>query len=63
MWQQQQGQHGRKMILNIGQDDDLLINEPDEQDRSFDTVKIRYINLDSVKSISFVRLDSTTSQR
>ena len=44
---QQQDWHGEKMIHDIGQDDDLHLVEPDEQDRSFDVVRVKYINLDN----------------
>ena len=37
--------------------------EPEEQDRSFDVVRGKNINLGSVKSIIFTKLESSMSQR
>ena len=50
LMQQQHDWHGGKIIHDVGQEDDLHIGEPDEQDRSFDSVRVKYINLDSIKS-------------
>ena len=39
-WQQQDW-HGRKMIHDIGQEDDLRVADSDEQDRKFDVVRVK----------------------
>ena len=57
----QQDWHGRKTIHDVGQDDDLHIDEQEEQERSFDVVRLKYINLFGVKSIIFTKPDSITS--
>ena len=44
-WQQQDWQGG-KTIHNVGKNDDLHIGDQDEQNRSFDNVRIKYIKLD-----------------
>ena len=51
------------MIHYIGEEDNLCVGEPDEQDRSFDAVRVKYINLDSTKCIIFTKLESSMSQR
>ena len=51
------------MIHDIGQDADSCIVEPEEQDRSFDVVRVKYIDLDSIKSIIFTDLEFSTDQR
>ena len=35
----------------------------EEHDWSFDAVRIKYINLDNIKSVLFTELQSSTSQR
>ena len=45
------------------QEDDLCTLELEEQDRSFDVVEVKYINPDSMKSIIFIILESSMSQR
>ena len=37
--------------------------QQEEHDRSFEMVSVKYINLDSIKSIIFNKLESRTSQR
>ena len=61
MWQQQQDQHIWKMIHNVCQEDDLHVGKPNEQHRSFDGVRVKFINLDSEKSVIFTKLESSTS--
>ena len=41
------------MVHNISQDNDLCVEESDENDNSFDVVRVKYINSDSVKFIIF----------
>ena len=60
---QQQDHLGRKTIHDIGQENDISIDEPDEQDSSFDVVRINYINLYSIRCVIFTKLESSTSQR
>ena len=43
MWWQHQDQHSGKMIHDMGQEDHLHVSEPDEQDRSFDVVRVKKI--------------------
>ena len=50
-------------IHEIGQENDLNAEEPSDQDRSYDAVRVKYINLDSLKSMIFTKLESSTSQR
>ena len=35
----------------------------EDQDRSFDVVKVKYINLDSIRSVIFTKLESSISHR
>ena len=35
----------------------------DQQDQSFDAVRMRYENLDSIKLVLFIKLESSISQR
>ena len=37
------------MIHDVGQEYDLCVSEPYQQDRSFDVVRVKYINLDNVQ--------------
>ena len=60
MWQQHVAE---KTIHDNGQNDDLDVGEHHEQDRSFDVVRVEYINLDSIKSTTFTKLESGTGQR
>ena len=57
MQRQLQGLHGGKTIHDIVQDDALHAAEQDKQERSFDAVRVKYINLDSIKSILFTKLE------
>ena len=50
------------MIHNVSQDENPSVEEPDEQDRSFDAARAKYINLNSVKSVIFTKLESSTNQ-
>ena len=52
-----------KKLHDIGKADELHIDEQDEQDRSFDVVRVNYINLYSVMSVIFNKLESSTRQR
>ena len=36
------------MIHNTGQEDHFCVTKPDELDRSFDVVRVKYIKLDNV---------------
>ena len=36
---------------------------PEDQDWSFDVVRITYVSLNSIKSVLFTKLESSTSQR
>ena len=48
-------------IPNIKKDDGSQLT--DQYDRSFDSVKIKYLNFDNVKSIIFTILKPSTSQK
>ena len=50
------------MIHDIGQDGYLQPGETGEQDRSFDVVRVKYIDLYNVKSVVFFKLESSMSQ-
>ena len=50
------------MIHNAGKDDDLHVGKHDEQNRSIDALKVNILNLDSVQSIIFTKIESSTSQ-
>ena len=63
MWQKQQDWLGRKTINNIGQEGYMHVVEPGKQARSFDTVRVKYINPASIKMIIFTKLESSTTQR
>ena len=52
-----------KTIHDVDQEDIYHVDEQDGQDRSFDVVRVDYINLDSVKSVIFIKVESSTSQR
>ena len=54
MWWQHKDWHEGKMIHDAGQEDDLHV--------SFYVVRVKYINLDSVKSLIFTKLESSMSQ-
>ena len=62
MWYQQQDQPGRKIIHTIDQSDCMHVDEQENQDRYFDVVRVKYINLDNVKSLIFTKLIYNTSQ-
>ena len=49
------------MIHGVGHEDDLHVSEPDKQDKRFDAVRIKYINLDSVKSMLSTKLEFSRS--
>ena len=53
----------RETIHNTDQNDDLSVDKQDKQVRSFDAVRVKYINMDSIKSVIFTKLESTTRQR
>ena len=63
MWQQQQDQYVGKMTYYIGQEDYLHVGIPHEEDRSFDAVRVKYINLNGIKSAIFTKPESITYQR
>ena len=63
MWKQQQDwrpQRSGKSIHDIKQDNEPWPVEQDQHDRSFDSVKIKHLNFDKVKSIIFTKLESDT---
>ena len=49
------------MIHDVGQEDDLGVSESDKLDRSLNVVT--YINLDSIQSIIFTKLESSMNQQ
>ena len=52
-----------RSIHDIKQDDEPQLMKQDQQERSFDSVEIRYLNFDNIKSVIFTKLESSTSQR
>ena len=52
-----------RSIHNVRQDHEPPSMKRDHQDKSFDLVKIKYLNLDNLKSVIFTKLESSTSQR
>ena len=42
---------------NVGQDVDLHAHKQNEQERSFDVVRVKCINLDSMKSVIFYQVE------
>ena len=61
-WQQQDKCDGKR-FHDFGQKDGLHTREPSEQDQSFDLVRVKYINLDTVKGMIFTKIESTKNQR
>ena len=51
------------MIHDMGQKDSLCVSELDEQDRSFDVVRVKYINLSSINSIILTMFKSSMGQK
>ena len=49
-----------KVFSEVRQDEEpqLMI-----QDRSFDSIKLKYLNFDSIKYVMFTKLESSTSQK
>ena len=62
MWHQQRDWWGGKTIHNIGQEADCHVVGSKEQDRSIDAVRVKYINLDTIMSIIFTKLESSKRQ-
>ena len=60
---QQQDWWDRRTVHEICQEEESHTMGKEEQDRSFDVVRVKYINLDGVKSVIFTELKSATSQR
>ena len=48
-------QYGGKMIHHVSQEYDLHVCEPDKQDRGFDVVRVKYINMDRIKYRIFTK--------
>ena len=61
--EKQPDQQVRRAVHEISQEDRSHIGKEGEQDRSFDAVRVKYINLDSMKSVIFTKLEPSTSQR
>ena len=65
MKRQQQDQKPARInrsIHDVRQDEEPKPVEQDQGNRSFDSVKIKYLKFDNVKSIIFTKLESSTSQ-
>ena len=52
-----------KMPNKVHQKSETSLGMLADQDLSFDTVRVEYINLNSIKSILFTKLESSTSKR
>ena len=52
----QSDQWGRKAVHKMRQYDKLQPMKQDKQDRSSDVVRIKYINLDNMKYVIFIKL-------
>ena len=62
----QQQHHDRcdgKIIHSTGQENSMHVSEPDEQDGNFGVVRVKYINLNGIRSVIFTKLESSMSQR
>ena len=62
-WQKQQDWYSRKTNNEIIQQGNFFMEWLEEQDRSLNVVRVKYINLGSVKGVIFTKLESSTSQR
>ena len=51
------------MLNKVHQEDETNQSMLEDQDWSSDMVRAKYINLDSIKSVLFTKLECTTSQR
>ena len=51
------------MIHEVRQNDEPQLMKQDQQDRSFDSEKIKCLNFDNVNSVICTKLESSTSQR
>ena len=54
---------GDRLIHNVSKDDKSQPMKGDQQHRSFDSVKIKYLNYDNIKYVILTKLESCTSQR
>ena len=54
---------GRRAVHDISQEDESHTMEEEGQERHFDAVRVKYIYLDSVKSVIFTKLESNMSKR
>ena len=62
MSQQQQDWWSRKTIHAIGQKGNVCVVKPEEQNRIFDVVRVKHINLHNIKSAIITKLECSTSQ-
>ena len=51
------------MLDEVHQGSKTSLETPEEHDQSFDAVRVKYINLDCIKSVLLTKLESSTSQR
>ena len=51
------------VIHQVSQDDKSQPIKQDQQDRGFVALMIKYLNIDSIKSVIFTKLESSTSPR
>ena len=61
--QRQQVNQQPKVLNIVHQEGETIPGMLKGQDWSFEAVRVRYINLDNVKSVPFTKLESSTSQR
>ena len=52
-----------KLLNEVCQEDETNLRMSEDHDPSFDTIKIKYVTLNSIISVLFTKLESSTSQR
>ena len=57
------GELWHKMLNEVHQEGKTIPQVPEDQDQSIDMIRLKYIYLESVKSVLFTKLESRTSQR
>ena len=55
-------QHAKKVVDQVHPEVEMSLTNPEEHDLSFDMVRVNYINVDSGKSVTITKLESSMSQ-
>ena len=63
MWRQHANLWAKRMLKEVHQKGETSLVMQEEHDQSFDAARIKYINLNSIKSVLFTKLESSTGQR